>query len=297
MFTTEVSQGGSLVNGAVVLQNNNMSGKMLEKIAQEPAHFFLPDVFQVQSVVQAEAFALRTDRNRRNHRDTIALLMVANNRSLPTRCPCSANGRDQQKSGLVGEYQIGAQPRSVFFTCGHIVRFHSSIALSSCCQGRFFGFWQLHRRLAMRRPMWLRWYRTPNVRSITSTMRAVVHNSVWYPLSMAPFRRIRTRRRLSAGLNRGGRPGACRAPSPPSPYRSRASRQRMTALAWQPTLRATQCSEYPRSRYSMALRRRLSSNCGEPNGRIGAPPTRMTQTYVPAGALSTGLLHYLCGDL
>jgi hypothetical protein len=291
MFTTELAHNGPFVNSAVVPKDNNMAAKMLQKIAQKPAHFFMLDVFHVQGVVKAEAFALRTDRNTGDYRDAIMLLMVADNRSLPARCPRSAHGRDQQKAGLVGEHQIGAQPRSVFFTCGHFVRFHCSIALSSCCQGRFFGFWQLHRRPIMMRPMWSRWYRTPKVRSITSAMRAVVHNSVWYPLSTAPFRRILTKRRFCASVSRAGRPGAGRAESPPSPSLSRASRHRITALAWHLTFRPTSRNDIPESSNFMALRRRFSSDCGEPIGRIGPPPTKMTRTYAPGGTESRGMLH------
>ena len=140
MCATEVSHDGSLVNGAVVPHNDNVVSKMLEEMPQEQTHFLVVNVLRVQRVVETEVFALGTDRNARDHRDAVALLMMANDRGPATRRPGSANGRDQEKPGLVDEHQIGAQPRSVFFIRGHSWRFQCSIAASSRSKARLRGF-------------------------------------------------------------------------------------------------------------------------------------------------------------
>jgi hypothetical protein len=48
---------------------------------------------------------------------------------------------------------VGTQPRSVFFTRGHSFRFHRSIRSSSRSRALRSGFWWLHPRFRMRRPM------------------------------------------------------------------------------------------------------------------------------------------------
>jgi hypothetical protein len=61
-------------------------------------------------------------------------------RSLAARRPGLDYIRDQQEAGFVGKDDVGAQPRSVFFTRGHSFCFQRSIASSFRSTARFSGF-------------------------------------------------------------------------------------------------------------------------------------------------------------
>lgn len=225
---------------------------------------------------------LRADRYTRDEGDLLAAVTMALDRGLPTWRPSLADWWDQEKSGLVDEDEVGPQPCGVFFIRGHSSRFHRSISSSLRSTARRSGFWWLHRICPSKRPTWSRWCRIPKFFSITSAIRWVVHSSVRYPLAIAPFNKISANRSFWATLSFGGRPGEARTSKAASPFSFRASRHRITELAWQPTCLATLFMDAPSSNRANARRRRSTIRSPEPFGRnmnilLGYP-----------------LLHYLC---
>jgi len=60
--------------------------------------------------------------------------------SLPFRRPGSDYRGDQKEAGFVGKYDMGAQPRSAFFTWGQSFGFQRLIFSSSRSNARRSGF-------------------------------------------------------------------------------------------------------------------------------------------------------------
>jgi hypothetical protein len=60
--------------------------------------------------------------------------------SLPFRRPGSDHRGDQKEAGFVGKYDMGAQPRSAFFTRGQSFGFQRLIFSSSRSNARRSGF-------------------------------------------------------------------------------------------------------------------------------------------------------------
>ena len=83
---------------------------------------------------------------------------------------------------------MGAQPRGVF-SFFQVVHFHSWIAASSRSRVRRSDFCGLHPRTYMSLPAWVKWYRIPNLRSISVGILHVVQISVFQPNSSCPIRR------------------------------------------------------------------------------------------------------------
>jgi len=121
-------------------------------MAEEHADLFLPDVLEVELVVEAQAVSSRAYGDSRDDRDFVPLIAMTMNRSLASWCPGLDHIRDQQESGFVDEDDVGAQPRSVFFTRGQSCRFQRSMAPSSRSAARVSGFWWLQPRLCINRP-------------------------------------------------------------------------------------------------------------------------------------------------
>jgi hypothetical protein len=175
---------------------------------------------------------------------------------------------------------VGTQPRGVFFSRGHSCRTKRRIALSSRSRARFCGFWWLHPSRCISRPTWSRWYRTRNLRRMTSAIRAVVHNCVGYPDAKAPARSTWSSNAHLAAPSFRGLPGEDRTRRPFKPPALLISRHRITELAEQPIWRPTSFSERPSSRNANARRRRSSNSSAEPRSRIAASECRA--------------YHYLC---
>ena len=144
MAPDELMDGAALVNLAVVEQGDDVSAQMAQDIFEEPADHFAVDVRVEQLAVQPHAPALRADGDSRDGRDPVVAVNVAVNRCLTARTPCLAHGRDQQKARFVEEKEVGSQPRGVFFTRGHTVRFHRAMASSLRSMALRSGFWWLH---------------------------------------------------------------------------------------------------------------------------------------------------------
>ena len=113
---------------------------MAQQIAEEDANLVVPNVVEVELVEKPQALALRTDGDSRDDGDFVPAVTMSGHGSLASRRPGLDHIRDQQESGFVGKDDVGAQPRSVFFTRGHSFCFQRSIAASFRSTARFSGF-------------------------------------------------------------------------------------------------------------------------------------------------------------
>jgi hypothetical protein len=276
----ELSDQLALVRATSVPEQEHVTPQVAEQVAEEAANLRLLDVLVVQLEVQVGALAKGAERNRGDRGDAVAAIEVTHDRRSAHGGPGLRDRRRQEEARFVGEDEVGTQPRGVFFSRGHSCRTNRRMAASSRSSARFRGFWWLHPSRCISRPTWSRWYRTWNLRRITSAIRAVVHSCVGYPDANAPARRIRSSNVQLAAPSLGGLPGEDRTRRPFAPPARRISRHRITELAEQPIWRATSFSERPSSRSPNARRRRSSNNSAEPRSRIVAS--------------GVGLYHSLC---
>ena len=137
---TDFPDGITFVDGGIVPYHNHRPPKMPEQMPEKQADLWMFDVVRMQHVIQAAANTLRTEGKGGDDRNPIPFLMMPNNGCLPSGSPGLAYGRDQEESGFIDKCDMGTQPHSVFFTRGHWVRLHSSMAISSRWSARFSGF-------------------------------------------------------------------------------------------------------------------------------------------------------------
>lgn len=141
MLTLELAHGFPLVGGGVIQQRNHRAAQMPEQMAKEFADLRVPDIVEPELVVEPQVMSPRADRDARDDRDLVPPIAMTMKWSAATRGPGLDHGGDQQESGLVGEDQVGTQPRSVFFTRGQSFRFQRSMASWSRSTARASGFW------------------------------------------------------------------------------------------------------------------------------------------------------------
>ena len=114
---------------------------MPQQLTQEDTDFLLLDVVKKQEIVEAQVAPLGTHRNSGDHRDFVPLpLVMPMDGGFPLRSPGPDYRRNQEEARFVGKYEVGAQPRSVFFTRGHSFFFQRSISASFCSKARRSGF-------------------------------------------------------------------------------------------------------------------------------------------------------------
>jgi len=140
MVARERAQALALVGLGVVQQRDHVSAQVAQQVAQELADLDLADVLQMKAVIQAQALAAGADRDARDDRDLVAPSVMAADGGVAARGPGAQHRGDQQEPRFVDEDEVGAQPRGVFFTRAHSLRFQRSIASSSRSSARCSGF-------------------------------------------------------------------------------------------------------------------------------------------------------------
>jgi len=141
MLALEFYQRFPMVGGRIVEDGDHWAAQVPQEVAEEHTHLLVPDVVEVKLVEKAQMLALGADGDSRNDGDLVPSVTMPMHGSLVARGPSLDHIRDQQEPGFVREDDIGAQPRSVFFTRGQSFRFHCRIASSSRSTARFSGFW------------------------------------------------------------------------------------------------------------------------------------------------------------
>lgn len=279
----EVSHGFSFVTAAVIPDDNDKTSQMFEQMTQKCSYLNVVEIGIHQTAeIKADAVSLGADRKCRDNRNLLPFLVVTMDWRPAFECPSAADRGDQEESGLVEEDEVSTQDLGVFFIRGHSFCFQRLICSSSRSRARRSGFWQLKFIPCSIRPTWSRLYLTPNVFTMTSAIRAVVHRSVRYPQAIAPRSNSRVSSFFWRASKRVGRPGEACTSYTLFPSRARWSRQRMTELAKQPKRRATALRLNPSSTSLSAWRRRSDKTWAEPLVRI------------LMSSLDTSILHYLC---
>ena len=146
----------TLVDARVVPDEDHVTTKVPKKMTEKTADFVVADVLRMDLEIQAHPPALRRDADSRDDGEAIMPVAVANDRRLTARCPGLAEGGNQEEARLVGEDDMGTQPRSVFFTRGQSFCFQRFTRSSSRSRARRSGFWWLQPSSRIRRPMWSR---------------------------------------------------------------------------------------------------------------------------------------------
>lgn len=154
---TQVPNGGSFVGSTVIPEDDDNIPQVVEQVTKELTDLRVFDVLLgMEVIVQSKPISPRAHRDARDHRDFVPTIKMAVDGCQSARRPGSVDAGHQEKSTLVYEDEMGAQPRCVFFTRGHSFFFQRSIASSSRSRARRSGFWWLHFRRCMRRATWLR---------------------------------------------------------------------------------------------------------------------------------------------
>src|SRR5580704_4234318 len=129
------------MGGGVIEQNNDRAAQVPQQLTEKHTDLLLPNVVEEEEIVETQVLSLGTERNPRDHRDSVpSSLPMMMDRSLPFRSPGANHRGNQEEAGFVGKYYMGAQPSSVFFTRGQTFRFQRLIFSPSCSNARRSGF-------------------------------------------------------------------------------------------------------------------------------------------------------------
>src|SRR5215469_5962823 len=104
MSSEKLSQGLPPVGGRIIQQDDDPTAQIAQQLPEKPANFLLPDIVEVQLIVQTQLLSAGTYGDSGNDRDLVAtsLAMIVN-RSTTLRRPRPDDVRDHKKARLVGE--------------------------------------------------------------------------------------------------------------------------------------------------------------------------------------------------
>ena len=104
MSSQKLSQGAPLMGGRIIQQDDHRAAQMAQQLAEKPTNFLLPDIVEVELIIQTQALSSGTYGDSGNDRDLVAasLAMIVN-RSTTLGRPSPDYVRDQEKARLVGE--------------------------------------------------------------------------------------------------------------------------------------------------------------------------------------------------
>jgi hypothetical protein len=145
----EFLHGFAVMNPAIVQQHDEVAGDLTQQLPEEGRDFAALDIVLIEVTVQRAMAALRADGDTRDGRDAVVRIPVPHDRRLAHWAPRLPDRGDQEEARFVGEDEMGAQPRGVFFTRGQPSRFQRAMAASSRSTARRSGFWGLQ-------PSWCR---------------------------------------------------------------------------------------------------------------------------------------------
>lgn len=128
---------------AVVQKNNEMASYLAQQMAKEEGDLFALDVVLIELTVECAVKGLGADGDTGDGGDAVVAIVIGQNRGLPHRSPRSPDGGKQKEAGFIDKHYVGREPRGVFFTAGHTLRFHASMDFSSRSMARPSGFWGL----------------------------------------------------------------------------------------------------------------------------------------------------------
>lgn len=104
MLSEKLLQGPSWMGGRIIQEDGHRAAHMAQQLAEKHADLLLPDIVEVELIVQAEALSSGTHRDSGNNRNFVsASLAVIVNRSTPLRGPSSGHVGNQQEARFIGE--------------------------------------------------------------------------------------------------------------------------------------------------------------------------------------------------
>ena len=155
--SAELLERFTLMGGGVIQEDNDGAAQVPQQGTQKCTDFLLTDILGEKKIVETQAVPLGADRNTGDHRNFVpSSLAMPMDGGFPLRGPSPDHRGNQEEARFVGEDDVGAQPRSVFFTRGHSFFFQRSISASLRSKARRSGFWGLQRKLCINRPTWAR---------------------------------------------------------------------------------------------------------------------------------------------
>src|SRR6478672_3099770 len=143
---------------------------------------------------------------------------LLDDRRLSSQSPSTGDWTLLGQSRLVYEDDGPSLASGLFFSAGHCLRFHCTIACSSRCSALRSGFCGVKPRLrnSSHPPVLL--YATPNSRLISARTRLIVHSSVAKPAASAPCNNIRRSPSHCVASKCLGRPNGLRLSLPTAPF-------------------------------------------------------------------------------
>lgn len=103
-----------LVNSASIPEQDDMSTQVLEQHAQELGNVDGLEVVLPELNVQAHPSASGRNRESRNRRDSVMLVVVPNDRRMALRIPSPTARWDQHEAALIEEGDVGAKSSRFF---------------------------------------------------------------------------------------------------------------------------------------------------------------------------------------
>jgi hypothetical protein len=97
VFPTEFLERLPLMGGGVIEQNNDRAAQVPQQLTEKHTDLLLSNVVEEEEIVETQALSLGTERNPRDHRDSVpSSLPMMMDRSLPFWSP-GANHRGNQE--------------------------------------------------------------------------------------------------------------------------------------------------------------------------------------------------------
>lgn len=104
----------SLVDRSAVPDQEDRTSQMTEEVPQERAHLGMLNVLQMETEVESKVTTAWTDRDPGDDGDPVSPLPMANHRRASTWRPGLVDTRSHEETRLVGEDEVGTQPRGFF---------------------------------------------------------------------------------------------------------------------------------------------------------------------------------------
>ena len=106
--------GWPFVNSASIPEQDDMSAQVLKQHAQELGHGNGLKIVLPELNIQAHAGALGRNRECRDRRNAVMLLVVPNTRRMSPRIPSTTTRRDEHEATLIKEGDVGSKSSGFF---------------------------------------------------------------------------------------------------------------------------------------------------------------------------------------
>lgn len=154
LLVGQLAQKLAPMHGRIIQQDDDRTAKMTEQHAEEASHIVLSDAVQEELIVKAQSAFLGTHGNGRDDGKFFPpALPIAVQGSAADGSPGLHHQRHHQEARFIRKNYMGAQPPGLFFIRGQSFCFHPAMASSSRSIARRSGFWWLHFRLCIKRPI------------------------------------------------------------------------------------------------------------------------------------------------